>query len=70
LRRQVSGARGYLSQSELPVTVGLGDLDQAVRVTVRWPGKDTGSPEIWKDLKVDRAYELKQGDPNARPLSK
>jgi enediyne biosynthesis protein E4 len=69
-RRRVSGARGYLSQSELPVTVGLGNLDRVERVTVRWPGKEVGPPEVWKNLEVDRAYELKQGDPVARPLPK
>jgi hypothetical protein len=62
LQRQVTGARGYLSQSELPVTVGLGDATKIDRVTVRWPGKDAGPPEVWTDLEADRAYELKQGE--------
>jgi hypothetical protein len=67
LRRQVTGGRGYLSQSELPVHVGVGDATKIDRVTVRWPGKDAGPPQVWKDLDADRAYELKQGDPEARP---
>jgi hypothetical protein len=70
LRRQVSGARGYLSQSELPVTVGLGEVDKVDRVTVRWPGKDVGPPEVWNSLEVDQAYELKQGEPQARLLKR
>ena len=37
---QVTGARGYLSQSELPLTVGLGTATTVDKVTVRWPGKD------------------------------
>src|SRR5262249_5395222 len=68
LRRQVTGARGYLSQSELPVTVGLGGAGRVDRVTVRWPGKDAGPPEVWFDLEADRGYVLKQGEPQARPL--
>jgi hypothetical protein len=70
LRRQVSGARGYLSQSELPVHVGLGDATRIDRVTVRWPGKDAGAPQVWTDLAADRAYELKQGEERALPREK
>jgi enediyne biosynthesis protein E4 len=36
--RQVMPTRGYLSQSELPVTFGLGKADQVDEVTVVWPG--------------------------------
>src|SRR5205807_4627013 len=68
LRRQVTGARGYLSQSELPVTVGLADATAVDHVTVRWPGKDAGPPEVWKNLDADQAYELKQGESKTRPL--
>ncbi|HEV8061625.1 MAG TPA: CRTAC1 family protein [Gemmataceae bacterium] len=67
LRRQVAGGRGYLSQSELPVTVGLGDAAVVDNVTVRWPGRD-GSVQIWNDLTADRAYELKQGEALAKPI--
>src|ERR1044071_68950 len=37
LWRQVMPTRGYLSQSELPVTFGLGDSNHADDVTVTWP---------------------------------
>ncbi len=63
--RQVSGARGYLSQSELPVTVGLGKAEAIDKVTVRWPGKDAGPPQVWEKLSAGHTYELKQGQPNA-----
>jgi len=36
--RQVMPTRGYLSQSELTVTFGLGQSDHADEVTVIWPG--------------------------------
>ncbi len=38
LRRQVMPTRSYLSQSELPVTIGLGKRTRIDRVSVRWPG--------------------------------
>jgi enediyne biosynthesis protein E4 len=37
LRRTVMPTRGYLSQSELPVTIGLGDDERPDEVRVRWP---------------------------------
>jgi enediyne biosynthesis protein E4 len=69
LHRQVSAGRGYLSQSELPITVGLGDDAKIDKVTVHWPGKDVGPPQVWNDLQADKSYELKQGEPVARALS-
>ena len=36
LRRPVMPVRGYLSQSELPVTIGLGDRTSVDRVRIRW----------------------------------
>ena len=38
LVRQVMPARSYLSQSELPVTIGLGDAAQPEQVEILWPG--------------------------------
>ena len=37
LRRQVMPTGSYLSQSELPVTIGLGTIQAPDRVRVRWP---------------------------------
>ncbi|HEY8504875.1 MAG TPA: CRTAC1 family protein, partial [Gemmataceae bacterium] len=58
-RRSVRAGRGYLSQSELPLTFGLGKADKIDRVVVRWPGRDTEAQE-WKDLAADREHVLKQ----------
>jgi len=63
LRRQVSGGRGYLSQSELPLTIGLAGDTIVDRVTVRWPGRDAGTPEVWEALTADTTHELRQGKP-------
>jgi len=62
--RQVAGARGYLSQSEFPITIGLGKAEKIDKVTVRWPGKDHEQQE-WTNLEAGRTYELKHGDPKA-----
>jgi hypothetical protein len=56
-RWHVAGARGYLSQSELAVTVGLGRATKADKVTVRWPGRDGGS-RAWTDLPAGRVHRL------------
>jgi hypothetical protein len=36
-QRQVMPTRSYLSQVELPVTFGLGNVDAVDRLTVVWP---------------------------------
>ena len=56
-RWYVAGGRGYLSQSELVVTVGLGRAAKADKVTVRWPGKDGGT-RTWTDLQAGRVHRL------------
>ena len=38
LSRQVMPTRSYLSQSEMTVTIGLGDAQRPDTVTVVWPG--------------------------------
>jgi hypothetical protein len=58
--REVTSARGYLSQSELPVTFGLGDAAKVDKVTIRWPGKD-GGETVLNDVKVDAVRTVVQG---------
>jgi enediyne biosynthesis protein E4 len=69
LKREVAGARGYLSQSESTVTVGLGTASKIDKLTVRWPGRDGGTQD-WTDLAAGKTYLLKQGEPAATPASK
>jgi hypothetical protein len=57
LHRQVAPTRSYLSQVELPVTFGLGNVDRVHRVTVTWPD---GSQQEVRISQVDRTYEIKQ----------
>jgi enediyne biosynthesis protein E4 len=52
--RLVKGGSSYLSQSELPVTFGLGKRDRVDRVVIQWP---SGRTEEYKGLAAGRAYE-------------
>jgi hypothetical protein len=58
-RFYVTGSRGYLSQSELVVTVGLGDKATVDQVTVKWPGKDAGT-QTWNTLDAGKEHRLEQ----------
>jgi hypothetical protein len=52
--RQVRGGSSYLSQSELPVTFGLGKRDRVDRVVIDWP---SGRTEEYKDLRTGKSYK-------------
>ncbi|HUE71939.1 MAG TPA: CRTAC1 family protein [Pirellulaceae bacterium] len=55
--RFVQPTRGYLSQSELPLTFGLGKTDKIDKVLIRWP--DGVRQEI-KELEVDQQHTIEQ----------
>ncbi len=57
LSRRVSTTRSYLSQSERPVTFGLGDAQHIDRVIIRWPD---GTNQPVDCPEVDRSYEVTQ----------
>src|ERR1700730_13675288 len=44
--RQVASGRGYLSQSEFPLTFGLGHADRVDRLMIQWPGRNAPKEEI------------------------
>lgn len=52
--RLVHGGSSYLSQSELPLTFGLGKQDAIEKVTIDWP---SGRSEEYSNLKAGKAYE-------------
>jgi hypothetical protein len=51
----VHSAGSYLSQSELPVTFGLGMRNRVDRVVIDWP---SGRSEEFKNLAAGRAYRV------------
>jgi len=57
-RRQVMPTRGYQSQSELPVTFGLGENDAVEALTVTWPD---GTVQELGDLELDRLHVIEKG---------
>ncbi|MCI0378967.1 MAG: CRTAC1 family protein [Gemmataceae bacterium] len=57
--RQVTSARGYLSQCEFPITVGLGKTAKVDRVEILWPGRDAGRT-VLTDLAADREHHIVQ----------
>jgi hypothetical protein len=52
--RLVKSGSSYLSQSELPITFGLGKRDKIDRLVIEWP---SGRTEEYKSLTAGRAYE-------------
>jgi hypothetical protein len=56
--RMVKSGSSYLSQSELPVTFGVGKRDNVDRVVVVWPG---GRTEEYKSVSSGRAYRCVEG---------
>lgn len=55
--RHVASARGYLSQSEFPVTFGLGKDDAIERVDIYWPGQ-INDPQSLTDLNINQDHRV------------
>jgi len=53
--RMVRSGSSYLSQSELPVTFGLGRRDLIERMVIDWP---SGRTEEFKDLAAGKTYQV------------
>jgi hypothetical protein len=56
--RMVKSGSSYLSQSELPVTFGLGKRDRVERTVITWP---SGRSEEFANLASGRRYECIEG---------
>jgi len=56
--RYVKSGSSYLSQSELPVTFGVGRRDRVDRVVIAWP---SGRTDEFKNVASGRAYECVEG---------
>ncbi len=57
IQRQVMPTRGYLSQSELPVTIGLGKGARVDALEIAWPD---GSRQKVEPVRVDTVMVIKQ----------
>ncbi len=60
-RRYITATRSYLSQCELPVTIGLGKSKQVDEVRIQWPD---GQTETLNSLEINREHLLRQGASN------
>src|SRR5712671_8103004 len=57
--RTVRGGSSYLSQSELPLTFGVGSSDRVDRLAVEWP---SGTTQEFKNVSTAKAYELHENE--------
>jgi hypothetical protein len=64
--RMVKSGSSYLSQSELPVTFGVGARDVVDRLVITWPG---GATQEFKNVATGREYGCTEGQQLA-PLSR
>jgi tetratricopeptide (TPR) repeat protein len=58
------GGGGYQSAGDPRLHFGLGASTRIERLEVRWP---SGQVDRYEDLAADRAYRLREGDPEAMP---
>ncbi len=56
--RTIKSGSSYLSQSELPVTIGLGRRETLDRVTILWP---SGRSEEYRTLKAGQRVQIVEG---------
>jgi hypothetical protein len=56
--RVVKSGSSYLSQSELPLTFGVGKRDRVERVVVTWP---SGRTDEFKNVQCGKAFECVEG---------
>jgi uncharacterized peroxidase-related enzyme len=56
--RLVKSGSSYLSQSELPVTFGVGRRDRVERVVLQWP---SGRTEEFANIATGQAYDCTEG---------
>ena len=54
----VKGGSSYLSQSDLPVSFGVGKRDKIERVQIEWP---SGEKQEFKDLATGKSYKVTEG---------
>jgi len=63
--RQTMASSSYLSQDSHRVHIGLGGATKVDRLEIRWL---RGTPEVWTNLVADQIWDIKQGEPSAKPF--
>ena len=58
MSRMVKSGSSYLSQSELPLTFGLGHSEKADRVVIRWP---SGRTDELRNLRPGKPWTIQEG---------
>ena len=58
LRRWVRSGSSYLSQSELPLTLGLGQLKSVPQISLYWP---SGQVTRLENVKADQILTVQEG---------
>jgi hypothetical protein len=58
LQRRVRSGSSYLSQSELPLTIGLGSAERADRLEVHWP---SGTKDVLESVPAGQAITIREG---------
>jgi hypothetical protein len=55
---EVRGGGSYLSQNDLRIHAGLGQVKGVDRIEVRWPN---GAEEVWRDVAANQVLTLTEG---------
>lgn len=64
--QMVKSGSSYLSQSEIPLTFGMGTRDSAERAVIYWP---SGRTEEYKNLRAGKRYQCVEGKGISEPAA-
>lgn len=65
-QREVGPTRSYLSQTEIPLTFGLGRSRTVERLEVTWPD---GTVQVLENIQADQELLIRRGGPSGRPAA-
>jgi hypothetical protein len=64
---RVVGSGGSFGASPLQQEIGLGDVEEVLRVEIVWPA--TGKTQVFTGLTADRAYTVREGEAHAHAMT-
>ena len=65
-QREVGPSRSYLSQTETPLTFGLGSFQTVERLEVTWPD---GTLQVLENIQADQEILIRREAPSGRPAA-